>query len=123
MTTSAVRCFPLPKTLPFEQGAMLIVNPLIALAFFDIAKRGKHTALVSNAAAGALGKMILRLGQKHALPVINIVRKPEQAALLHSLGAKYVLNNCDPDFHDRLSALAQQLQATLILDPVGSQQT
>ncbi len=119
MVTSAMLCFPLPKKLSLEQGAMLIVNPMTALSFFDIAKREKRTAIVNTAAASALGRMIVRLGLQHGLPVINIVRRQEQVELLKSLGARYVLNSLDEDFHDRLRKVAHELNATLILDAVG----
>jgi len=123
MVTSAMLCFPLPKNLSLEQGAMLIVNPMTAISFFDIAKSEKHAAIVSTAAAGALGRMIIRLGQQHGLPVINIVRRREQVELLESLGAQYVLNSLDEDFPERLRTLAHQLKATLILDAVGGNLT
>src|SRR5436190_34974 len=42
MVTSAQSCVPLNKSVSFEQGATLLVNPLSALAIFDIAQRGKH---------------------------------------------------------------------------------
>ena len=119
----ATACFPLIKNLSLEQGSMLIVNPLTAIAFFEIAKRGKHAAIINNAAAGALGRMILRLGQREHVPIIHIVRRQAQIGLLRSLGAQYILNNTDPDFYTELRQLAQQLKATLILDPVGGEQT
>jgi NADPH:quinone reductase-like Zn-dependent oxidoreductase len=119
MVTSASTCFPLPKELSFEQGSMMIVNPMTALAFFDIAKRNRHPAVVSNAAASALGRMILRLGQLYDIPIIHIVRRQEQVDLLRSLGGEYILNASDSDFQDRLRMLSRQLNATLILDPVA----
>lgn len=119
MVTSASTCFPLPKKLSFEQGSMMIVNPMTAYAFFDIAKRNKHAAIVSNAAASALGRMILRLGQLYNIPIIQIVRRQEQVDLLRSLGGKYILNSSDSNFQDRLRTLSRQLNATLILDPVA----
>jgi NADPH:quinone reductase len=119
MVTSASTCFPLPKKLSLEQGSMMIVNPMTVLAFFDIAKREKHAAIVSNAAASALGRMILRLGQLYHIPIIHIVRRQEQAELLCSIGAQYVLNSSDPHFHAQLRKLSSQLKATLILDPVA----
>ena len=119
----AATCFPLAKHLSLEQGATLIVNPLTALAFFDIAKRGKHAAIISNAAAGALGQMILRLGQTVHMPVIHIVRRKEQVELLRSLGGEYILNSTDSDFDDQLRTLSWKLMATLILDPVAGEQT
>ena len=123
LVTPASSCFPLAKNLSLEQGATLIVNPMTAIAFFDIAKRGKHAAIVSNAAASALGRMILRLGQTYHLPIIHIVRRKEQVDLLRSLGGEYILNSRDPDFHDQLRTLSSQLKATLILDPVAGEQT
>lgn len=119
----AAACFPLARSVSWEQGAMLLVNPLTAVAFFDIAKREKHAAIVSNAAAGALGRMILRLGQTHDIPVIHVVRRQEQVELLRSMGGEYVLNSRHPDFDDQLRALCRRLRATLILDPVGGDQT
>ncbi len=122
LVTSASTCFPLPKNLSFEQGSMMIVNPMTALAFFEIAKRDRHAVIVSNAAASALGRMILRLGQLYNVPVIHIVRRQEQVELLHSLGGQYLLNSSDPDFYAQLRKLSSQLKATLILDPVAGDQ-
>jgi NADPH:quinone reductase-like Zn-dependent oxidoreductase len=102
---------------------MLLVNPLTALAFFDIAKRGKHAAIVSTAAASALGRMIVRLGARHGVPIINIVRRQSHVELLHSMGAKYVLNTGDADFSAQLQTLAHQLNATLLLDALAGRQT
>jgi NADPH:quinone reductase len=123
LVTPATTCFPLVTKLTQEQAATLIVNPLTALAFFDIAQQDQHAAIINNAAASALGRMILRLGQQQHFPTIHIVRRSEQVELLHTLGAEHVLNNRDPDFGDRLRALVLQLRATLILDPVGGEQT
>jgi NADPH:quinone reductase-like Zn-dependent oxidoreductase len=96
---------------------------MTALAFFDIARRGHHRALINNAAASAVGRMVLRLGKTYRLPVINIVRRQKQVELLCSLGAEHVLNSRDQDFYEHLCSLAQQLRATLILDPVGGEET
>lgn len=123
LVTKAMSCIPLVKKLSLEQGAMLYVNPMTAMAFLNIARRGRHAAIVSNAAASALGRMILRLGQVYHLPVIHIVRRPEQVELLRSLGGQYILNSSDPEFLDQLRAVSHQLKATLILDPVAGEQT
>jgi NADPH:quinone reductase len=123
MVTSASLCVPLHKNISLEQGAMLFVNPLTALAFFEIIKKGKHAAVVNTAAASQLGRMIVRLGLKHGVPVINIVRRKEQADLLYALGAKHVLNSSDADFDQKLRTLTHQLKATLILDAVAGEFT
>ena len=123
LVVSASNCFPLSKNLSFEAGSMLIVNPLTAIAFFEIAKRGKHKAIINHAAAGALGQMILRMGQSKHIPIIHIVRKEAQVEFLRSMGAEYILNSTDIDFDEQLRHLSHQLKATLILDPVGGEQT
>src|SRR5215212_10619610 len=82
MVTSAKFCVPLNKSVSLEQGAMMLTNPLSAVAVFEIAKRGKHRAIVSTAAASALGRMILRMGKRLNIPVIHIVRRQEQVGQL-----------------------------------------
>jgi NADPH:quinone reductase-like Zn-dependent oxidoreductase len=118
MLTSAMHVIPIGK-LDFEQAAMLIVNPLTALSFIDIAKANKHKAIVNNAAAGALGKMINRLAQTAGIPCINIVRNKEQFDTLKSEGVEYILLNSDEGFILNYQELSTKLSASLILDPVG----
>lgn len=121
LVTRAMLCVPLPKNLLLEQGAMMLVNPLSALAFFDIVKSEKHAAIVNTAAASALGKMILRLGHRYHVPVINVVRRQEQADLLRSLGTEFVLRSDEANFTNEFRDLTRRLKATLILDAVGRQ--
>ena len=77
---------------------MMLVNPLTAWALVDVARRGRHRAIVQTAAASALGKMVLRLGRRFSIPVINVVRRSEQVEALHALGAHHVLNSSDEGF-------------------------
>jgi NADPH:quinone reductase-like Zn-dependent oxidoreductase len=117
--TAAMRSIPLRKTVSLEQGASLMVNPLTALGLVDIAVRGKHRAVVSNAAAGALGRMVFRQAEACGITVINLVRRPEHVSLLHSLGAAHVLDVSDPQTHATLRELTHRLRATLAFDAVG----
>ncbi len=121
LATRAMLCVPLQNNLSLEQGAMMLVNPLSALAFFDIVKSEKHAAIVNTAAASALGRMIIRLGHRDRVPVINVVRRQEQADLLRSLGAEFVLQSNDANFRNQFYDLARRLNATLILDAVGGE--
>jgi len=121
MVTSANLCAPLGRSLSLEKGSMLLVNPLTALAFFEICRSGKHAAMVSTAAASTLGRMILKLGLKYGVPIIHVVRRAEQVELLRSLGATYVLQSSAPDFASELRSLSKQLKATLILDAVAGE--
>ena len=122
MVTKAGNCFPLGGKVSDEQGSMSLVNPLTALAFLEMAKRDKHRAIINNAAASALGRMVELLGNKHRIPVINIVRNQKQVESLRQLGSKYVLDSSDPFFIKDLGAIAQDLSATLLFDSVCSRQ-
>ena len=123
MVTSAQSCIPLNKNVTFEQGTMLLVNPLSALAILDIAQRGKHHAIVSTAAASALGGMILRLGKLRNIPIIHVVRRQAQVDSVRGLGGEYVLNSSDADFVEQLRTLANKLKATLLLDAISGTMT
>ena len=121
--TSARLCIPLNKYVSLEQGAMMLANPFSALAVFEIAKRGKHRAIVSTAAASALGGMILRMGKRHSIPVIHVVRRQEQVEQVRGQGGEHVLNSSDSDFVEQLRTMAHKLQATLFLDAIGGSMT
>jgi NADPH:quinone reductase-like Zn-dependent oxidoreductase len=123
MVTSAQLCVPLTTNVSLEQGTMLLVNPLSALAILEIAQRGKHRAIVSTAAASALGGMVLRLGKRHNIPIIHVVRRQAQVESVRKLGGEYVLNSSDADFVEQLRTLAQKYQATLLLDAISGSMT
>jgi NADPH2:quinone reductase len=123
MVTQASLCFPLPQAVSDEQGSMLLVNPMTAVAFFDMIDNEKHKAVINSAAAGALGAMIRILGKKYNIPVINVVRNENQERILLGKGDRYVLNNSDPEFVGKLRLLSHELKATLALDPISGSYT
>jgi NADPH:quinone reductase len=123
IVTKATRCIPLKKHVSQEQGATLLVNPMTALALMDVAKQGKHQAVVNNAAGSALGKMLIRLAIRFEIPLINVVRRNEQVQELQQFGGRYVLNSSLPNFDQTLKDLAHELNATLFLDAVGGAAT
>lgn len=123
MVTAAKYCAPLNKDVPMDIGAMLLVNPLTALAFLEIAEQNKHRAIVSTAAASAMGGMLLSLGKLRNVPMIHIVRRPAQVELVKSRGGEYVLNSNEAGFTENLRDLIHTLQASLVLDAIGGQMT
>jgi NADPH:quinone reductase len=122
MVTKAGKCFPLGSKVSDEQGSMSLVNPMTALAFFEIAKKKKHKAIINNAAASALGRMVELLGKKHRIPVINIVRNQKQVESLLQLGSKYVLDSSQQSFIKDPGSISHDLEATLLFDSVCSKQ-
>jgi NADPH:quinone reductase-like Zn-dependent oxidoreductase len=123
MVTSAQSCIPLNKNVSLEQGTMLLVNPLTALAFIKIAQGGKHRAIVSTAAASALGGMILRLGKRYNIPIIHVVRRQAQVDWVRGLGGEYVLDSSNAGFIEQLRTLTHKLKATLLLDAISGSLT
>lgn len=89
----AMTCMTLPSEISIEQGSMSFVNPLTAMAMLDIVQSGSYKAMIHTAAASSLGRMLNRLFQAEEIPLINIVRRDEQAELLKKEGAKYILNS------------------------------
>ena len=124
MVTKAASCVPLSKKISMEQGSMMFVNPMTAIAFFDIYENTpnpskKLRGIINTAAASALGKMVFRLGKQKGIPVILVVRRHEQVEILKSEGAEFVVDSSEPDFELKLKELAHQLNATILFDAVG----
>ncbi len=108
-TVKADLCLPLPAGTTASEGASCFVNPLTALGMVETMRREGHKALVHTAAASNLGQMLNRICIADGVGLVNIVRKPEQEALLRSQGAVHVCNSAAPDFAE---ALTQALAAT-----------
>jgi len=123
MITDAKKCIVVDDETDDFQAASFIVNPLTALAFIDIAKKYNHKAIVNNAAASNLGKMLINLANKNSIEIINIVRRNEQVESLKDFGAKYILNSSETDFGEKLKDLSHKLDAKLFFDAVGGKQT
>jgi len=119
----ALQCAPLPADVGDEQGAMSIVNPYTAWAQITIARQSRMRAIIQTTAAGALGRMVIRLGKRRGVQVINIVRRDSQVKALQAIGADYVLNSEAPDFDAQVRELSRQLNARLAFDSLAGSMT
>jgi NADPH:quinone reductase-like Zn-dependent oxidoreductase len=119
----AMRCAPLRKATDAQQGAMLLTNPLTAWVLLETARRAGHRAFVQNAAAGALGKMLVRLCARHGFPLVNVVRREEQAAALRAIGAEHVVVTSAPDADATLRALCDRLGVRFAFDAIAGDAT
>jgi len=108
-----------PDGTTFAEAASCFVNPLTSLGMVETMRREGHTALVHTAAASNLGQMLNRITQKDGVPLVNIVRKPEQAALLKAQGAKYVVDSSSANFMEELTDALAATGATLAFDALG----
>jgi NADPH2:quinone reductase len=116
---AAAQCLPLPAGATAAEGASSFVNPLTALGMTETMRREGHTALVHTAAASNLGQMLNRICIADGIGLVNIVRKPEQAALLKGIGAQYVCVSSEPTFLDDLTDAIAATGATLAFDATG----
>lgn len=115
----ADQCLVLPEGTTPAEGASCFVNPLTALGMVETMRREGHKALVHTAAASNLGQMLNKICIKDQIGLVNIVRKPEQAALLKRIGAKYVCDASTPTFMDDLTQALVDTGATIAFDATG----
>jgi NADPH:quinone reductase len=112
-------CLVLPAGASATDGASCFVNPMTALTMVATMRHEGHKAIVHTAAASNLGQMLHRLCTHEAIPLVNIVRKPEQAQLLRSMGARHVCDTSSPDFAAELTDALAATGATLAFDAIG----
>lgn len=122
---SQYRCVPaaqvllLPEGTTPAEGASSFVNPLTSLGMVETMRLEGHTALVHTAAASNLGQMLQKVCLSDDVPLVNIVRKPEQVELLRSIGATHVCNSSEPTFMKDLIEALVATGATLAFDAIG----
>ncbi|TPI16981.1 zinc-binding dehydrogenase [Mesorhizobium sp. B4-1-3] len=114
----AASCIPLIDTVRDEDGAAMIVNPLTALAMFDIVREEGEKAFIMTAGASQLCKLIIGLAKEAGFRPIVTVRRDEQIPLLKGLGAAHVLNEKAGDFEVALREAMKAEQPRIFLDAV-----
>ena len=119
---SVKQCLLLPDGATAVQGASSFVNPLTALGMVETMRMEGYSALVHTVGASNLGQMLNRICLKDGIPLVNIVRKPSQAALLKEQDALHVVDSSSSDFHDKLVEAIAATGATLAFDAIGGGQ-
>jgi NADPH2:quinone reductase len=110
------QCLEMPEGVTPAEAASWFVNPMTAQGMVETMRMEGHSALVHTAAASNLGQMLNNICLADGVDLVNIVRKPEQAALLRDLGAKYVCDLSSPDFMDELTEALVATGATIAFD-------
>lgn len=112
-------CLPLPEGAAAADGASSFVNPLTALGMVETMRSEGHSGLVHTAAASNLGQMLNRICLADGVPLVNVVRRPEQAQLLREQGATHVCDTSAPTFQADLVAALRETRSTLAFDAIG----
>ena len=115
----AAICMQLPDGTNPADGASCFVNPLTALSMVEAMRMEGHAALVHTAAASNLGQMLNRICLADGVALVNIVRKPEQEAILRAEGATYICNSSSPTFMADLTKALIATGATIAFDAIG----
>ncbi len=115
----ADQCLLLPPGTTPAEGASCFVNPLTVLGMVETMRREGHTALVHTAAASNLGQMLVKVCHKDGIPLVNVVRRAEQVALLRGLGATWVCDSSTEDFAAELTDALAATGATIAFDATG----
>ncbi len=118
-TVPVAQTLTLPDDATAADGASSFINPLTALGFVETMRAEGHRALVHTAAASNLGQMLVKICAADGIGLVNVVRRPEQVALLRGLGAEHVCNSEDADFAARLADAIAATGATLAFDATG----
>lgn len=109
--------------LDAQLGACLFVNPLTVLYMYEKVVKGGHKAVIHNAGASALGRMLIRYMKEKGIKTINLVRRDSYIQELKDLGADYVINTSESDFLEKLKTTAAEIGATICFDAVAGEQT
>jgi NADPH:quinone reductase len=116
----ARQAVPVPKELSDEQAATFFVNPATALLLTRYVLQVPAGAwLLQTAASSALGRMIIRLGQRFGFRTLNVVRRREQAEELLRLGGTAAIATSDEPLEERVAALTGGDGVRYALDAVG----
>lgn len=109
----------LPDGIGPVQGAAALINPLTLLTMIETMREEGHGAMGHTAAASSLGQILNRVCIEDGIPLVNIVRRPEQVPLLASQGASIVCDSSSPGFLRDLDDAVASTGATLAFDAVG----
>jgi NADPH:quinone reductase-like Zn-dependent oxidoreductase len=111
---------PVPRGLSDEQAATFFINPATALAMTTYVLRVRRGAwLLQTAAASAVGRMIIRLGQEYGFRTLNVVRRKEQAQEVVRLGGTAAVATDSESLYDRVQSLTNGQGVPCAIDAVG----
>ena len=106
-----------PKTA--EEAASSFVNPLTAVGMVKTMTAEGHSGIVHTAAASQLGQMLVKLCKADGIPLVNVVRRPEQVELLESIGAEFVVDSSADSYESDLVKAMAGSGATICFDALG----
>lgn len=119
--TDVATLIPLRPDVGDADAAGLLVNPMTAVAMFDLVRQDGADSFIATAAASQLGKFLMALGRDGGIRPIAVVRRAEQAEMLRAHGAAEVLVSTAPDMARQARDVLGRLGPRILLDAVADQ--
>ena len=116
---SAATAMPVPPSLPDDSACQLLAMPLSAYLLLEDLDLKPGDWVIQNAANGAVGRLVHRLGRKREVNVVNLVRRQETATALEAEGMGPALATDDPTWPARLSRVTGGAPVRRGVDSVG----
>ena len=118
-TVPVASCLAMHDGTDPQDAAACFVNPLTALGMVETMRREGHSGLIHTVGASNLGQMLNRICLADDVPLVNVVRRPEQVELLREQGAHHVVDSSAESFRDDLADALRATGATIAFDAIG----
>jgi len=118
---------PVSSKLSLDESATFFVNPATAYILVkQVLRIPKNQWLLQTAAASAVGKMVIRLGNYYGFQTLNVVRRHDQAEQLKKIGAKHVIvfnakHDNERILIDQSRKILGKTRLKFAIDPIGGQ--
>jgi len=120
VVVDARRAVPVPDSLPDDQAAMYLANPVSAHVMVrEILNVPRGGWVLLTAAGSALGKSVVRMGKRDGFRTICVVRSSVNSAELAALGADAVIETDRQDLIGEVARITQGRGVGYALDCVG----
>ena len=114
---------PLPSGIDLRQAAMVRINPPTAqLMLSDFVDLKPGDWVIQNVANSAVGRLLIVLARQRGLRTVNVVRRPELAAELKTLGGDIVIADGE-DLALRVAKATGEAAIRLGVEAVGGTAT
>ena len=119
MVLDAEDVLSIPDALADEDAAQLFVNPLTADLLLEASGVAPGDTLVQTAGASAVARITTEMAAARGVRVVSIVRRPDHAERLETLGARVVVaDDATKASRQRLRDALGAAGAAAVLDPV-----
>ncbi len=114
---------PVPDAIDDDRACQLLAMPLSAVVLFDELHAEPGMWIAQNAAAGAVGRIVMQLAQKAGVSIVNFVRREAAVEELRGYGATHVVDTSREGWQARARDLTGGAGFARIVDSVAGPET